>query len=120
MIIISCLSGEMGVLPGHMPFSAALDIGALRIRNGGEERIIAVYGGIAEIKDDVITILTDMAQWPEDIDSERARADRADAESRLPMDSDDAEMQIVDRVALRRALVQIEVSAYPIIRERDY
>jgi len=110
MVIMRCTTGNMGILPRHEACSAALDFGILRILDGGMERKIAVYGGLASIQNDVLTILTKDAEWPEDIDRARAEADREHAERRLQEKTDAIEIQH-DQVLLRRALVQIEVSA---------
>jgi len=114
MVIMRCNTGEMGILPGHETRSAVLDYGALRILVDESERRIAVFGGIVEIRDDAVTVLTGAAEWPEDIDRTRAEAEREYAERRL-RESADALGIKRDQVALRRALVQIEVSSYPLI-----
>lgn len=111
MVIMRCTTGDMGILPGHMAYSAALDYGILRILDDDIERKIAVYGGLASIRNDVLTILTNDAEWPEDIDRARAEADREHAERRIQERTDDIEIQ-QDQVLLRRALVQIEVSSH--------
>jgi len=118
MVIMRCTSGDMGVLPEHEPHSAVLNYAPLRIRGGGYERHIAVYGGLAIIEDDVLTILTDDAQWPEEIDLAQAKADRERAEQRLREKEDDRELQN-DQVLLRRALVQIEVSSHTLTQGEE-
>jgi len=110
MIIMRCTNGDMGVLPGHEPRSAELCYGILRILDEGDERIIAVYGGLAVIQNDVVTVLTTGAEWPEEIDAARAKEDREHMEQRIREKTDDIEIQN-DQLLLRRALVQIEVSA---------
>jgi len=111
MVIMRCITGDMGVMPGHEAHSAALNYGILRIMNEGVERRIAVYGGVASIQNNVLTILTNDAEWPEDIDRARAEADLEAAERRLQEKAGDIDIQH-DQVLLRRALVQIEVSSY--------
>ena len=111
MVIMRCTTGDMGVLAGHEAHSAALVYGTLRILNQGAERRVAVHGGVASIRNNVLTILTNDAEWPEDIDRALAEADREAAERRLQEKADDLEIQH-DQVLLRRALVQIEVSSY--------
>ena len=111
MVIMRTATGDMGVLPGHEPRSTALNFGALRILNGGSERRIAVYGGLASVRNNVLTVLTNDAEWPEEIDRARADANREHAQRRLQEKTDDIEIR-EDLVMLRRALVQIEVSAY--------
>ena len=108
--------GDMGILPGHMPCSAVLGISALRIFEEGGERRIAVYGGVMNVKDNIVTILTERAEWPEEIDRAQAEASRQEAERRLSQDND-AELRS-NQINLRRALVQIEVSSYPILSRK--
>jgi len=117
MIVMRCTTGDMGVLPGHEARSAVLNYGVLRILDDDMERRIAVYGGLAIIEKDVLTILTHDAEWPDEIDQARANADREHAERRLQEKVDDIEIQ-EDLVRLRRALVQIEVSSYPYYGKR--
>lgn len=113
MVIMRCTTGDMGVLSGHAPHSAVLNFGVLRILDDGAERKIAVYGGLATVRDDTVTIMANGAEWPEEIDRARADADREHAERRLRERTDDIEIQ-EDLVRLRRALVQIVVSSNPI------
>ncbi|MCL2152253.1 MAG: ATP synthase F1 subunit epsilon [Oscillospiraceae bacterium] len=66
MVILRCVSGDMGVLPRHETYSAVLDSGALRILNNKEDRKIVLSGGLAQIRDNTVTVLTNDAQWPEE------------------------------------------------------
>ncbi len=68
--------GEFGVLPGHVPFLSALFPGRLRFRaEGSGETVFIVHGGLADVKDDAVSVLTDLAERPEDVDVPAARAD---------------------------------------------
>ncbi|MFI5323137.1 MAG: ATP synthase F1 subunit epsilon [Thermodesulfobacteriota bacterium] len=51
--------GEFGVLPGHVPFITILTEGELKYKKGSHEKKIIVEGGIAEVRDDMVTVLTD-------------------------------------------------------------
>jgi F-type H+-transporting ATPase subunit epsilon len=117
MVIVRCTTGDMGILPKHEACSAILDIGTLRVFTDDEEQHMAVYGGILQVKDDVVSVLTNGAQWPEDIDRVTAEAEREQAERKLREAGDDMEVQRY-QVALRRTLVQIEVSSYPLISKK--
>ena len=108
MVILRCVGGDMGVLPEHEALSAVLDIGALRIINDGAERRLAVFGGLAEVQDDVLTVLTSVAEWPEDIDLALAEEERARFLQRIQETEDATEIQH-DQLLLRRSLVRIEV-----------
>lgn len=109
MLIFRTLEGDMGVLPGHEPLSAALGDGILRVINGETEEKMALFGGFAEVENDTVRILTSIAQRPEEIDLERAETDREMASQLLQERSDDLKLQSY-QVLLRRALVRIEVS----------
>ncbi|MDR0326519.1 MAG: ATP synthase F1 subunit epsilon [Oscillospiraceae bacterium] len=115
MVIMRCTTGDMGILPRHEACSAILDYGVLRIINHGEKELhMAVFGGIVQVLDDEVTMLTNEAQWPEDIDRTLAEIEHEQAEKRLQEAEDDVEIQ-KQQVSLRRTLVQIEVSAYPLL-----
>ncbi len=60
--------GQFGVLPKHITFLTSLDPGVLSFRRlgAGEERI-AIRGGYAEVREDVVTVLADQAVRAEDL-----------------------------------------------------
>jgi len=114
MVIMRCITGDMGILANHEPTSAILDYGVLRVINDGEERRMAVFGGVAQVMDNVVTILANDAQWPEDIDAAFVESERERMKRRIQESADDLELQS-NQVLMRRLLVQIEVSAYPLV-----
>ncbi len=65
--------GEFGVLPGHAPFITLLMPGELRYAKGGVERSYIISGGVAEVRDDKVNILTDSVEDPAGIHTESAR-----------------------------------------------
>jgi F-type H+-transporting ATPase subunit epsilon len=77
--------GEIGVLPGHAPLLGQLaDGGTVRIlQSGGSDVVAAVHGGFLSVTDEGVTVLAEVAELREDIDTGRARAalDRARSES---------------------------------------
>ena len=114
MVIMRCITGDMGILAGHDAISAILDYGVLRIVNGDEERRMAVFGGIAQVNDNKLTILANDAQWPEDIDIAFVEAERDRVARRSQEDLDDLTIQR-DQILMRRTLVQMEVSTFPLV-----
>ena len=119
MVIMRCITGDMGILPNHQPISAILDFGVLRLIDRDVERRMAVYGGIAQVSDNIVTILANDAQWPEDIDIAFVQSERERMERRSQEDLDDLEIQR-DAVLMRRTLVQFEVSSYPLISKLEH
>lgn len=67
--------GEFGILPGHVPFLSTLNPGRLKYRKGTENKEFIIDGGLADIKNDIVYILTDMAEKPENIDISAAKKD---------------------------------------------
>ena len=51
--------GEFGVLPGHEPFVTTLQNGELKYRVGGVEEKIKIEGGLADVREDNVSILAD-------------------------------------------------------------
>lgn len=114
MVIMRCTTGDMGILPGHQSCSAILDYGVMRIIDGDNERRMAVLGGIAQVRGDEVFVLANDAQWPEDIDRARALRERELAERQMRDSENDVEIQR-NQVMMRRTLVQMEVSSYPLV-----
>jgi len=118
MVIMRCITGDMGILADHEATCAILDYGVLRIINDGEERRMAVFGGIAQVGNNTVSILANDAQWPEDIDIAFVEAERDRMERRSRESQDDLELQR-DQILMRRTLVQMEVSTYPLVSRKD-
>ena len=118
MVVMRCNTGDMGVLPGHESYMCVLADGILRLLNRRSERRLAVFGGIAEIQDDVLTILTEEAHWPEDIDLDRAREAKEHLERKIQEKVDDLEL-LNDQVQLRRTFLKLDVHSFPVPGEFD-
>jgi F-type H+-transporting ATPase subunit epsilon len=118
MIIFDGQDGQIGVLPGHAPLTVALHDNAsmLRAINGDDVYVFFVGGGFAKIAADTVTILTDAAEDPGYIDAGRAKRDLEAAENALKSEKDDAEIT-GHQYKLRRSLVRLEVSSFPIVRK---
>ena len=76
-VVFPSVNGMLGVLPGHAPLMAVLDIGELQFRVPGENRRhAAVCGGFAEVLRDGVKILANTCELAEEIDKERAELSR--------------------------------------------
>ncbi|SES10937.1 F-type H+-transporting ATPase subunit epsilon [Gracilibacillus ureilyticus] len=107
--MVSCKaeSGELGILPGHIPLVAPLSISAVRLKGPNPQRI-AVSGGFLEVRPDKVTILAQSAERPDEIDVERARAAKERAERRLQAKQDEIDFRRAEH-ALKRALNRLDV-----------
>ena len=104
--------GSFGVMAGHMPLLASLDVGVLRFADEGWEGVqMAVSGGFAEIGRERVTVLAETAESAEEIDVQRAESSRQRAEERLA-NRDDGEVDAARaRAALMRAQNRLKISS---------
>lgn len=72
-VALPMLDGELGVLPGRAPLIGRLGFGELRFRHGAQTRRFFVDGGFAQVRANVVTVLTPRATPAEAIDAEAAR-----------------------------------------------
>ncbi|GIW45023.1 MAG: ATP synthase epsilon chain [Candidatus Binatia bacterium] len=75
--------GEFGVLPDHVTFLSSLECGVLRYRKNQREAAMAIRGGFAEVRDNVMTVLADEAVSAEEIVVDATRQELAEAEAAL-------------------------------------
>jgi len=101
--------GYFGVLPGHTPLLASLQVGQLWYRKGTEITYLSVAFGFAEVLPDRVTILAQIAERAEEISVERAQAERARAEAELARKVSDVDMERA-RVSLMKALTRLQVA----------
>ena len=103
--------GYFGVLPGHTPLLAVLKVGELMYRLGKREHYLAMSWGFCEVANDVVTVLAEFAQLPEEIDVAREEAQAREAEERMRTASDH-ELEEA-RARLESALTRIQVARRP-------
>jgi F-type H+-transporting ATPase subunit epsilon len=87
-VILPAHDGEIGILTDRAPLLVKLGVGVLRmdLAAGGQRRRFFIDGGIAQMKDNQLTVLTNEALDPERIDVEAARAATAEASARVATD----------------------------------
>ena len=98
----------LGILPEHAPLITTLASGELRIKKGGNEQSILVFGGFMEVGDDKVLVLADTAERAEEVDVARAEEARRRAETSIAnrqstMDLEDAQ------ASLRRANLRLRI-----------
>lgn len=102
--------GDFGVLPGHTPMIATLKVGELMYKQGRREHYLALSWGFCEVTDDVVTVLAEFAERPEEIDLEEARREVSEAEAAM----NEAAMAGADwqkgRAELEKALTRVSVA----------
>ena len=110
MIVFNRTDGEMGVLAGHMPMVVAMEIGELKITKGEEKLVAAVSEGFIEITNEKVTAIVDSAEWPEDIDVERANKAIKLAEEKLKENIKNKKMEVLLKASIHRARNRIKIA----------
>jgi len=104
--------GYFGVLPGHTPLLAALQVGEMWYRVGQEKYFLAVAFGFAEVLPERVTVLAQIAERAQDIDTERAERALKRAQERIgTRGTMQTEIDIERaRVALMKSLIRLQVA----------
>ena len=118
MVIAQTIDGQIGIMPGHAPVTTVLGYGLLRAYIDEKIESFAIFGGFCEINPQGVTVLADVAEHPSEIDAERARQALERAERRAKERKADWDEKRV-KVAMRKALVRLELSGIPTITEEN-
>ncbi|SVE10751.1 uncharacterized protein METZ01_LOCUS463605 [marine metagenome] len=110
-MIVPGSEGQLAILPRHAPLMTTPDYGELIFRRGTNETSFAIGGGFLEVHSDKVTVLADVAENADEIDTERAEEARKRAEERLQ--NADADQTSVDlaraQASLQRALLRLNI-----------
>ena len=107
MLVATAIDGDIGILPGHTPLVTGLVPCVLKIKKGGEKIHISVSDGFMDVKPEEINVVVRTAEFPEEIDIERAKDAKERAKERL---EDDQTNKAKANSALERALARINAA----------
>jgi F-type H+-transporting ATPase subunit epsilon len=102
--------GYFGVLPGHTPLLATLQVGELWYRRGAERHYLAIAFGFAEVLPDRVTVLAQIAERSQDIDVARAEQAKRRAEERVARPEPGMDFERA-RIALMKSLIRLQVAS---------
>ena len=109
MVIAPGSEGYLGILPHHAPLLTALGRGEFRVKKGGVEEVLAVFGGFMDVRGDRVTVLTEAADQADEIDEAKEQAAREAAQQQLATATSPAE-EARARASLERSLVRLRVT----------
>ena len=109
-VIAPGVEGQLGILPHHAPLMTMLQPGELKVRKGGEEIYVAIFGGFLEVRPDRVIVLADAAERAEEIDVGRAEEAKRRAEQQMTNRVLSEVEKARAEAALRRSLVQLKVA----------
>ncbi len=108
MVILRGIDGDFAILKNRAPIITPLATGKIRIKKDGVERVASISEGYVSVTREKTTVITDSAEWPEEIDVERAKESKERAERRL------SQREGIDilraEASLRRAINRLEVA----------
>ncbi|HSO73123.1 MAG TPA: F0F1 ATP synthase subunit epsilon, partial [Thermodesulfobacteriota bacterium] len=107
VVVLPGVEGQFGVLPGHIPFLSALEIGEMYYKAGGKTEYLAVSGGFAEVTGEKVTIVAESAEVGREIDVERARRALERAEKRVATGKTAEIDWVRAEAALRRSMMRM-------------
>ena len=101
--------GDMGIYPQHIPLTAIIAPGILRIHEGDTVKEAALMSGFIQILKEEVTILAESVEWPDEIDANRAKEAEQRAERRLQAHDPSINISRAE-LALKRALVRQQLA----------
>ncbi|MDH3253956.1 MAG: ATP synthase F1 subunit epsilon [Acidobacteriota bacterium] len=105
-VAVPAHDGEIGFLTGRAPLVVKLDVGRLRVESDEGSEELFIDGGFAEMVGDKLTILTEDARRPEELDRDEILTERQTAVAQ-PSVSDKAFAE--RQRALKRSRTQLRL-----------
>ncbi|MBQ9682688.1 MAG: F0F1 ATP synthase subunit epsilon [Neisseriaceae bacterium] len=112
-VVVPTQTGELGIYPRHVPIMNLVRPGVVRITvpNQEQEVLLAVSGGLLEVRPDKLTILAEVAVRSDEMDQARAEEARKNAEERLKS-ATDAKSTAAAEAALAAAIAELKTLDY--------
>ena len=112
-VTIPTVTGEITILPGHIPLVTKLSEGLLEyVDTQGQKEVVVIFGGFLELSvDGILSILADSAVRASDIDLARVEKAQKEAEESLKDKSRDVEFALAES-ALRYASLQMKAAKH--------
>lgn len=111
-ITVPGICGYLGILPGHAPLLSELRIGVVSYRTAAEEehRLFCSWGFV-EVLPDRVSVLAEIVEKPEEIDVERAKRKKEEAERLLRSKNPDVDYDEA-MVSLEKATTRLDLAAH--------
>lgn len=108
MVELNTTEGELGIYPRHIPLTCIVAPGILTITEESGLKNAALHAGFVQIMPDKVTIMAEVAEWPDEIDLDRAEAAKERAEERIREKDSKTDIARAE-TALHRAVARINV-----------
>ncbi|MEP6924356.1 MAG: chorismate synthase [Pyrinomonadaceae bacterium] len=109
-VTIPTQSGEIGILPAHAPLISQLKSGILTYTRGATTNRMMVSGGFVEVGAERVSVLADVAQLAEEINTDEARAEQSALERAMSSFDGTPEEMEREREKLERAEARLQLA----------
>ncbi len=111
-LIVRTVTGDLGIMAGHINCVAPLGMGQATVMVDGEKRYAACIGGMVSVVNGAVTLVPTTFEWMDQIDVDRAKASEERAQKILAdKNASDMELRLA-KARLKRALVRKSVAAH--------
>lgn len=108
-LTITSVDGQLTILKNHMPITAPLDIGSIKIKQNGKWREAFQSEGFLEVGERVVHVFVQACEWPEEIDERRAEDAAHRLEERMRQQRSIEEYHW-SKIALARAMTRLRIT----------
>ena len=99
--------GDIGIYKNHIPLTAIVMPGVVKIHQDGVVRKAALHSGFITIFQDEVRIMAEIVEWPEEIDINRAKEAKRRAERKLKEGGSGSQLRRAE-ISLRKSIARIE------------
>ncbi|MCK9267144.1 MAG: ATP synthase F1 subunit epsilon [Alkaliphilus sp.] len=108
-LVVTTCDGQMGILARHIPLITPLDTGIIKIKKNGQIKTAVSSSGFVQVGPEGTRVVIDAAEWPEEIDVERAEAAKRRAEERIGSEESNVDKTKAGN-ALQRAVNRLRMA----------
>ena len=109
MLELNTSEGQVGIYKRHIPMTMILEPGIVTIHLDGENKEAAVHAGFIEVLPEKITVMAEIAEWPDEIDANRAIEAQERAQRRLQAHDPKIDISRAE-IALKKSIVRQELA----------
>lgn len=107
-VVCETPSGLIGILKGHQPMVASLNVGEITLTQKGVRRNAFIAEGFMEVRPDEVVIFSQRCEWPEEIDEIKAERHRLRALEHIKHEQGLREHRH-NEISLARAMARLKI-----------
>ena len=108
-VIIPTTSGEIAVLPHHIPLVSQIAPGILVIKKHGREEDLVIQGGFVQVSETMVRVLADYAVAGKDISVAQAEEAKRKAEKAMKEKQSERDFALAE-IEFQRAILELKVA----------